>query len=85
MINRICRKCQHVWKTTNADEACPKCGTPRQAPAKPQGPPKNRAAVVLGRLGGRAGRGTSKARPSEVMRQAALKRWANRKLNSAKP
>ena len=38
-------------------------------------PNKNKAAQVLGSLGGKAGRGASKARSSEQMRAAANKRW----------
>lgn len=33
------------------------------------------AARILGRIGGMAGRGDSKRRPSEVCRAAVLKRW----------
>ena len=40
---------------------------------------KNPAAVALGRLGGKAGRGAVKARSKEQARAAALKRWANAK------
>jgi hypothetical protein len=36
---------------------------------------KNPHAVALGRKGGKAGTGKSKARPSEQARKAALKRW----------
>ncbi len=39
---------------------------------------KNRSAVALGRLGGKAGKGKSKARTSEQARKAAEKRWRNR-------
>ena len=39
----------------------------------------NKAAQALGRLGGKAGRGRSKARTSEQARAAALARWAKRK------
>lgn len=39
-------------------------------------PHKDPAAVKLGRKGGKAGVGKTKARDSEKMRQAALKRWA---------
>lgn len=41
--------------------------------------PKNKAAVTLGRKGGRAGVGRSKARTTEQARKAALKRWENSK------
>ena len=41
-------------------------------------PKKNKNAVALGRLGGLAGKGSSKARDPQKMREAALKRWANR-------
>lgn len=34
------------------------------------------AAKILGRIGGMAGRGDAKRRPSEVCRAAVLKRWA---------
>lgn len=37
---------------------------------------KNPAAVSLGRLGGKAGKGKAKARSSEQARKAALARWA---------
>ncbi len=37
---------------------------------------KNPAAVALGKLGGAAGRGKSKARTTEQARAAAAKRWA---------
>jgi len=40
---------------------------------------KNPAAVALGRLGGKAGRGRAKARTSEQARAAAQARWAKRK------
>lgn len=41
------------------------------------------AARILGRIGGMAGRGDSKRRPSEVCRAAVLKRWeAYRKQKS---
>jgi hypothetical protein len=33
------------------------------------------AASILGRLGGKAGTGDAKRRPSEVMRAAVMKRW----------
>lgn len=33
------------------------------------------AAAILGRLGGKAGRGEKKRRPSEVCRAAVMKRW----------
>lgn len=33
------------------------------------------AAKILGRIGGMAGRGDCKRRPSEVCRAAVLKRW----------
>jgi len=36
---------------------------------------KNPAAVALGRLGGRAGKGKAKARTTEQARAAAMKRW----------
>lgn len=34
-----------------------------------------KAASILGRLGGQAGRGDAKRRPSSVCRAAVLKRW----------
>lgn len=37
--------------------------------------PKNIHAVELGRIGGKNGKGKSKARTSEQARNAALKRW----------
>jgi hypothetical protein len=37
--------------------------------------PKNPAAVELGRLGGKAGRGQAKARTREQAQKAALVRW----------
>ena len=41
------------------------------------------AARILGRIGGMAGRGDAKRRPSEVCRAAVLKRWeAYRKQKS---
>lgn len=40
---------------------------------------KNPAAVALGRLGGKAGTGSAKARTSEQARAAVLARWAKRK------
>lgn len=40
---------------------------------------KNPHAVALGRLGGSAGKGASKARPSEQMRAAANARWSKTK------
>lgn len=40
--------------------------------------PKNPAAVALGRLGGKAGTGKAKARPSDQCRQNALKGWETR-------
>lgn len=45
---------------------------------------KNPAAVLLGRLGGKAGRGASKARKvsTEQARKAALARWS--KVNTEK-
>lgn len=43
--------------------------------------PKNPAAVTLGSLGGKAGRGASKRRTSEHYRQAALKRWRAKRDN----
>ena len=39
---------------------------------------KNPAAVALGRLGGKAGKGKAKARTTEQCRAAALARWAKR-------
>lgn len=33
------------------------------------------AAAILGRLGGKAGRGDAKRRPSEQCRAAVMKRW----------
>lgn len=44
------------------------------------------AAQFLGRLGGMAGRGAAKARPSEVCRAAVNKRWESyRNETPAKP
>jgi len=40
---------------------------------------KNPAAVALGQLGGRAGKGKAKARTSEQARAAALTRWQKAK------
>lgn len=40
---------------------------------------KNPAAVALGRLGGKAGRGSKKARTSEQARAAVMVRWAKAK------
>lgn len=34
-----------------------------------------KAASILGRLGGQAGRGDAKRRPSSVCRAAVMKRW----------
>lgn len=45
--------------------------------------PKNKAAVSLGRKGGKAGRGAAKARTSEQARAAAQARWDNRPPKSA--
>lgn len=39
----------------------------------------NPHAQALGKLGGKAGRGKSKARPSEVARAAVMVRWAKHK------
>jgi len=39
---------------------------------------KNANAVALGRLGGKAGTGKSKARTSEQARAAALARWKDK-------
>jgi len=39
------------------------------------------AARILGRIGGQAGRGEAKRRPSEVCRAAVLKRWAEYRKN----
>jgi len=44
--------------------------------------PKNPHAVALGRLGGSAGTGASKARTSEQMRAAAQARWNKTKGNA---
>ena len=44
---------------------------------------KNQAAVELGRLGGKAGRGKAKARTSEQARAAALVRWGKEKRKDA--
>lgn len=44
---------------------------------------KNLSAVTLGRLGGAAGRGKSKARTSEQARAAVNARWAKRKKPKA--
>ena len=44
---------------------------------------KNKHAVELGRLGGRAGTGKSKARTSEQARAAANARWAKKKGKKA--
>jgi hypothetical protein len=38
---------------------------------------KNEAAVLLGRLGGKAGTGKAKARTSEQARKAVAVRWEN--------
>ena len=46
-------------------------------------PKKNKNAVALGRLGGLAGKGSSKVRDPQKMRQAALKRWAKSNPNPA--
>ena len=44
------------------------------------------AARIMGAIGGRAGRGDAKRRPSEVCRAAILKRWeAYRKKKSLDP
>lgn len=39
----------------------------------------NKAAQALGRLGGKAGTGTAKARTSEQARAAVMARWSKRK------
>ena len=44
---------------------------------------KSRAAVTLGRLGGKAGRGAAKARTPEQARAASLVRWAKFKAAKA--
>jgi len=44
--------------------------------------PKNQAAVELGRLGGKAGRGPAKARTPEQCRAAAMVRWGRVKANA---
>jgi hypothetical protein len=41
------------------------------------------AAKILGRIGGMAGRGDSKRRPSEVCRAAVLKRWETYRKNKS--
>ncbi len=41
---------------------------------------KNKAAVALGRLGGRAGRGKSKARTHDQAKAAAMVRWQKRAM-----
>jgi hypothetical protein len=41
------------------------------------------AAKILGRIGGMAGRGDAKRRPSEVCRAAVLKRWENYRKNKS--
>ena len=44
------------------------------------------AARIMGSIGGKAGRGDSKRRPSEVCRAAILKRWeAYRKTKALEP
>ena len=40
---------------------------------------KNQAAVILGRLGGKAGTGQAKARTTEQARAAAMARWGKKK------
>lgn len=45
---------------------------------------KNPAAVALGRLGGKAGKGKAKARTHEQARKAALARWAKHKKKKRK-
>lgn len=45
---------------------------------------KNPAAVALGRLGGKAGIGKSKARTSEQARAAVFARWAKYRANKSK-
>jgi hypothetical protein len=44
---------------------------------------KNKHAQALGRLGGKAGRGASKARTSEQARSAVMARWAKAKEGKA--
>ena len=44
---------------------------------------KNQAAVELGRLGGKAGRGKCKARTPEQARAAALVRWRKARAQNA--
>lgn len=46
---------------------------------------KNPHAVALGRKGGKAGTGASKARTSEQARAAVMARWAKRKVISILP
>lgn len=35
----------------------------------------SQAAAIMGRIGGKAGRGDAKRRPSEMCRAAVMKRW----------
>ena len=44
---------------------------------------KNKAAVELGRLGGKAGKGKAKARTTEQARRAALIRWQKARTKDA--
>ena len=44
---------------------------------------KCRAAVMLGRLGGKAGRGAAKARTPEQARAASLVRWSKFRAEKA--
>jgi hypothetical protein len=46
---------------------------------------KNPAAVALGALGGKAGTGQAKARPSEQARAAVAARWAKSKRKIMRP
>ena len=53
--------------------ACPHCG-------KPINP-----AALLGAVGGKAGKGKSKARSSEQARAAVLERWKKVKATNSRP
>ena len=46
---------------------------------------KHPGAVALGKLGGKAGRGSKKARPTDVARAAARARWNKQNEQGKKP
>lgn len=64
-----CPTCAHpVERVAPGWFYCGRCGEGHEHPA----------AVLLGSLGGKAGRGKAKARTPAQCRKAALKRWSKR-------